>query len=86
VTMCRNSGCYKKLPLDELKRHEQYECRRAVVYCRIGCGLTTFNEKRNMHETEMCEMRFVNCPLCDKKVREKEKFDHMDIECVRRQV
>jgi hypothetical protein len=56
------------------------------VYCRKGCGTTTYLEKRNYHETELCEMRFVKCPLCDMEVRDKEKIEHMEVECVRRTV
>jgi hypothetical protein len=84
--ICSNNGCFLKLPLAKAEQHQMFECRRAIVYCRKGCGNTVYLEKRNYHETELCDMRFVKCPLCDIDVREKEKIEHMEIECMRRQV
>ena len=72
-----------KLRLADREHHEKHECRRAVVWCRLGCGNTLYNEKRVYHEEKLCEWRFIECPLCAAKVRERDKLDHMEIECVR---
>jgi len=84
TVVCRNSGCYKKLPLAEMEQHEMFECRRTIVYCRVGCGNTMYREKRDYHEREICDFRFVECPLCEEKVRSKDKVVHMETECIRR--
>ncbi|GMH54017.1 hypothetical protein TrLO_g12787 [Triparma laevis f. longispina] len=81
--ICTNNGCYMKLRLADREHHEKHECRRAVVWCRLGCGNTLYNEKRVYHEEKLCEWRFIECPLCAAKVRERDKLDHMEIECVR---
>ena len=83
---CSNSGCYLKIPEIKREHHERFECRRAIVYCRLGCGNTMFAEKREFHESTICEYRFVSCPLCEEQVREKDKMGHMIHECVRRTV
>ena len=82
--VCSNSGCYLTLPIIEMQEHVKLSCRRAVVYCKQGCGNTMFLEKRKMHENELCECRFVACPMCKTRVRDKDKMSHMEIECVRR--
>ena len=50
---------------------------------RLGCGNTLYNEKREYHEQKLCEWRFIECPLCMAQIRERDKLDHMEIECVR---
>ena len=82
--LCSNNACYLKLPLAKMGDHERFTCRRAIVYCRQGCGNTMYLEKRQMHEEEICDCRFVKCPMCDESVRDKSKWDHMEIECLRR--
>ena len=54
-----------------------------MVWCRLGCGNTLYNEKREYHEKKLCEWRFIQCPLCGEDVRERDKLAHMEIECVR---
>lgn len=81
--ICTNTGCYLKLRLAEREIHERTTCRRAIVWCRLGCGNTMYLEKRRYHEEELCDYRFVECPLCGEQVRERDKLDHMEIECVR---
>jgi hypothetical protein len=81
--ICTNTGCYMKLRLAEREQHERTTCRRAIVWCRLGCGNTMYLEKRRYHEEELCDFRFVPCPLCGEQVRERDKLDHMEIECVR---
>ena len=84
TVVCTNSGCYKKLPLAQMQHHVDYECRRSIVYCRVGCGATMYREKRDYHEKDLCEFRFVTCPLCGLDVRSKDKIEHMETECIRR--
>ena len=77
--ICRNNGCYLKLRLADREDHEKVHCRRAIVWCRLGCGNTMYLEKRDYHEKSHCTHRFVECPLCGLLVRAKDKISHMEV-------
>ena len=50
-----------------------------------GCGMEMYADKRKGHHEKYCDMRFGECPLgCGKKIRERDKFRHLETECVRR--
>ena len=44
-----------------------------------------YAEKRDEHHVKFCDERYELCVLrCGRKIRARDKFEHMEHECVRR--
>ncbi|KAG9397705.1 hypothetical protein AC1031_022125 [Aphanomyces cochlioides] len=57
--------CGKMLPKQNLRKHQQFECKLQLVVCRFGCGKTLTRTTKDRHEHAECALRPTECPHCN---------------------
>eukprot|EP00949_MAST-11_sp_MAST-11-sp1_P002908 g2908.t1 len=71
-------GCGRLMPKEEIVEHENNDCPKRIVDCRLGCGIKgMWAEERQAHEEKECRKRRVKCALfCSEMVPEDEMSSH----------
>ena len=82
---CPNPNCFKELPVNQMLRHSQRDCRKRTTRCLQGCGAIMPIKRLERHMSHRCGKRYLDCPLgCGLRLRAEEEFNHVERECVRR--
>jgi len=85
TVLCPNDKCYKRLPLNQMQRHAEHECRKRLARCLQGCGMEMPIKRLEKHMSERCGLRYVDCSLgCGLQLRAKDEWNHVENLCVRR--